>query len=135
MKFDELGEICNARTTGRRMRTVAKLSVHRSGRGGFSAVAAREMGLTKETGVLFAVNGADLYAKVTTEDARAYPLRLGSGFYTLDMRALLESQGINYKDQSQTIIYDITRHGVDDQDGGVIWKLTKRVLASHKEQP
>lgn len=134
MNFTSLGEISNGKRPDKIVRKRMKLTVHRTGRAGFSSIAGETMGLSKELKILFAVNGEDVYAKVTSEDERGYDIRFSAKYFSIDMRPLLEQLGVDYSDLENTTIFDIALFGEDEDDGAKIWKLTKRVVKVNGSQ-
>lgn len=135
MNFEALGEISDGKRSRTGERRRMKLTVHRSGRAGFSLFAAKEMDLAKGEKLLFASSQDDIFVKKTSSDERGYELRFSGSYYSIDMRPLLEQLNINYADENVTTIFDISKHGEDDTDGEVIWKLTKRLLETgHKKE-
>jgi len=106
-----------------------KATIQRTGKLGFSAVAADRMHLETSSCILVSDCGDGNLAIVVWPDAsdrRGFSLHRATGYYTADMKGFFDSKGIDYKQTEFTIIYDII--ATDEQyQGHTVFKLTKRV--------
>lgn len=102
-----------------------KATIHSTGKFGFTEITARELNLTKESGIKFATDENDsktLYlinCKLCDEDA--FKVMKAGDYYSINTKAMFDTLGYDYK--SKNIIFDIIK---EDNDEMEIYKLLKR---------
>lgn len=113
----------------------AKVTVHKTGKLGFSKSASDLMGLANRR---YCKIGKDsngdgnkvLYMVIqANKDEYSYKVSKAGDYFYLKAKQLLIDLDIDYKDNDSTVIYDITHIKVDDKE---YYKLTKRVIEKRK---
>lgn len=106
-----------------------KLTVQKTGRLGFSKGAARHLNLSTEKYCKFGQrkedpNDEDFYMVITEHpDEHAFKISKAGPYFYIKGKQLLTDMGIDYQDDTQTIIFDIQE--VDGEQG--IYRLKKRI--------
>jgi hypothetical protein len=115
----------------------AKLTVHKNSKMGFSAAADKLMHLEGWKWCAFAKD------KNGTEDKIIYLIKMNEAsditftvakagdYYYINGKSLLDDLGIDYKDETKRIIFDIT---AIENNGQTIYKLTKRVIKKRNKK-
>ena len=113
----------------------AKVTVHKTGKLGFSKSASDIMDLANKRYCKIGkdVNGEGnkvLYMAVqTNKDEYSYKVSKAGDYFYLKAKQLLIDLGIDYKDDDSTVIYDIVPVNLDEKE---YYKLTKRVIEKRK---
>jgi hypothetical protein len=113
----------------------AKLTVHKTGKLGFSKSASDIMDLANKRYCKIGkdTNGEGnkvLYMVVqTNKDEYSYKVSKAGDYFYLKAKQLLMDLGIDYKDDDSTVIYDIVPVNLEEKE---YYKLTKRVIEKRK---
>jgi len=114
---------------------VVKASVHKNGKLGFSAGAAKLLDLDKDKRFYVATNAEDsedknLYLLEAKEiDEKSFKVNKAGQYYYMRIRHILDEMGVDYRQGG--IIYDIVT--VQQLDEEKYYKLIKRKATSRKE--
>ncbi len=112
-----------------------KVTIQKTGKLGFSKGASKLLDLENnkycKIGRLDKDIGNDiLYMGVSKgEDEHAYKISKAGNYYYIKARLLLEELGIDYKNKSLTVIYDISEEKIENL---IYFKLIKRVIEKTK---
>lgn len=101
-----------------------KCTIHSSGKLGFTDETAKELGLSVESGIKFAMNDNDdlLLINCRTErDEDAFDVCKSGAYYYVNAKPLFDSLGLDYK--NNVIMFDLSKVKHDSME---IYKLTKR---------
>lgn len=112
---------------GERLSQTAKATVQSTGRLNFTPETASMMGITAEsTVILFKAGARDLGAIVKPgEDRRGFKVKKTGPYFYLMIKNYLDERGINYKDPSTRIVFDITKLD-ESYEGLPLFKLVRR---------
>lgn len=108
-----------------------KLTVHKSGKLGFSKNAMELLDIENNKFCKFATNNADvndtsIYMIVSdVNDNLSFKASKAGEYYYIKARSFLNDLEIDYSDESKTIIFDIQPI---DYEGKKIYKLKKRIV-------
>lgn len=106
-----------------------KLTVQKTGRLGFSKGAARYLDLSTDKYCKFGKrkedpNDEDFFMVISNEpDQYAFKISKAGPYYYIKGKQLLKDMGIDYEDESQTVIFDI--QNVEGEDH--VYRLKKRI--------
>ena len=101
-----------------------KCTIHSSGKLGFTDETAKELGLSVESGIKFAMNDNDdlLLINCRTErDEDAFDVGKSGAYYYVNAKPLFDSLGLDYK--NNVIMFDLSKVKHDSME---IYKLTNR---------
>ena len=106
-----------------------KATVQRSGRLGFTETAQDEMGLERGARLLVSDIGEGNLAVVVLPpnqaDDRGFEIKRSGIYFSVNMKAFFDQQGVRYRDSLIRTIYDIVR--LDECYQGLpVFKFTKR---------
>jgi len=113
----------------------AKVTVHKTGKLGFSKSASDIMDLANRRYCKIGkdTNGEGnkvLYMVVqTNKDEYSYKISKAGNYFYLKAKQLLIDLGVNYQDDNSTVIYDIVPVNLEEKE---YFKLTKRVIEKRK---
>lgn len=112
---------------GERLSQTAKATVQSTGRLNFTPETAAMMNITAEsTVILFKAGHRDLGAIVKPgDDRRGFKVKKTGPYFYLQLKNYFDERGINYKDTSVRIVYDITRLD-EEYEGLPLFKLNRR---------
>lgn len=100
-----------------------KATIHSTGKLGFTEITAKELKLTTESGVKFAMNeNHELYLiNCPTRDDDAFKVLKAGDYFSVNAKALFDSLGYDYR--KNNIMLDMVKEVVDDME---VYKLIKR---------
>lgn len=101
-----------------------KCTIHSSGKLGFTDETAKELGLSVESGIIFAMNDNDdlLLINCRAErDEDAFDVGKSGAYYYVNAKPLFDSLGLDYK--NNVIMFDLSKVKHDSLE---IYKLTRR---------
>jgi len=101
-----------------------KCTIHSSGKLGFTDETAKELGLSVESGIKFAMNDNDdlLLINCRAErDEDAFDVGKSGAYYYVNAKPLFDSLGLDYK--NNVIMFDLSKVKHDSLE---IYKLTRR---------
>ena len=108
-----------------------KITVHKSGKLGFSKGAINLLKLNINKHCKFATNKVyenkdEIYLLVNnSEDEFSFKISKAGEYYYIKAKSFLSDLNIDYSDETQTIIFDIKEIDYQDQK---IYKLNKRIV-------
>jgi len=115
----------------------AKLTVHKNSKMGFSAAADKLMNLANWKWCAFArdkneIGNKYIYLiKMDEPSDITFTVAKAGDYYYINGKSLLEDLGIDYADESQRTIFDITSI---ENNGQTVYKLTRREIKKrHKK--
>jgi hypothetical protein len=115
--------------------SAVKLTVHRTGKLGFSKAASGLLDLENnkycKIGVKSGEEGSDELFMMVQESKDEYTYRISKAgdYYYVKAKQLLNELNIDYKRNDITTIYDIEKEKVE---GNVFFKLTRRIIEKRK---
>lgn len=117
--------------------TKLKVTVHKTGKLGFTADTAASLHLSPDTYIKIARDEEqeDNLFMIVCEgiDEDGFKLCLNSGYYSLPTTMLLNELGFDYK--HSTIIFDLSRvSSLDEEVGGRVYKMSKRINSKKKKE-
>lgn len=131
MTYFEEDKIVNANAYKHRR---CKATIQKSGKLGFSAVAAELMGLAPDQRFLVSEIGDGNYAVAVLPDStdeRGFIVRKSVNYFTVDMKAFFDQKGIDYRREDASVIYDIVPLP-EEYQGHPVFKMTMRVRPHRK---
>ena len=103
-----------------------KGTIHSTGKLGFTEATAKELRLTEQAAVKFAVDDEDsdtLYLiNCKTPDDDAFRVLKAGAYFSVNAKSLFDALGLDYK--TNNIMFDMVK--VDHMGAGEIYKLLKR---------
>lgn len=126
MSFFNEEHILNAKELAVRK---CKATVQKSGRLGFSSAAAELMQLHPSCALLVSdCQDGNLAVVVLHEksDTRGFPIRKSVNYYTVDLKMFFDRSGLDYRQNKNTIIFDIVKLP-ETYQGHFVYKLSKRI--------
>lgn len=100
-----------------------KATIHSSGKLGFTETTAKELKLTKQSGIKFANdNEKNLYLiNCASYDEDSFRVLSTGNYFSVNAKVLFDNLGYDYK--SKNIIFDIVKEKNEDME---VYKLLKR---------
>ena len=101
-----------------------KCTIHSSGKLGFTDETARELGLSVESGIKFAMNDNDELLLINCrldKDEDAFDVSKSGAYYYVNAKPLFDSLGYDYK--NNVIMFDLSKFKHDTLE---IYKLNQR---------
>ena len=116
-----------------------KCTIQSRGKLGFTEKTISAMNLDENTAFNFYPDGSrkDVFylIKATKEDENAFPVKKSGKYYYINTRTLFGSLGFDYRSKDFTIVFDMIRDLEQEQQyGGEIYKLVKRIISREKEE-
>lgn len=108
-----------------------KATIHSTGKLGFTEATAKELKLTTESGVKFAMSEEnELYLiNCPTRDDDAFKVLKAGDYFSVNTKALFDSLGYDYR--KNNIMFDMVKEVVDDME---VYKLIKREVPRKKSE-
>ena len=113
-----------------------KATIQKSGKLGFSSVAADLLKLSSGFRFLVSDVGDGNYAAVVLSDSsdeRGFVVRKSVNYFTVDMKAFFDQKGIDYRRGDASVIYDIVPLP-ETYQGQPVFKMTMRIKPHRKER-
>lgn len=102
-----------------------KATIHSTGKLGFTEITARELNLSKESGIKFAIDENDSNAlyliSCPKSDEESFRVLKAGEYYSVNTKALFDNLGYDYK--FKNIMFDIVKEEIDNME---VYKLLKR---------
>lgn len=131
MAYFEEDKIVNASVYKHRR---CKATIQKSGKLGFSSVAAELLKLASGQRFLVSEIGDGNYAVVNLPDStdeRGFVVRKSMNYFTVDMKAFFDQKGVDYRRKDASVIYDIVPLS-ETYQGQPVFKMTMRVKLHRK---
>lgn len=108
-----------------------KATIHSTGKLGFTEVTAKELKLTTESGVKFAMSEEnELYLiSCPARDEDAFKVLKAGDYFSVNAKTLFDSIGYDYR--KNNIMFDMIKDIVDDME---VYKLIKREVPRKKSE-
>lgn len=121
--------------SAKKFASTLKVTIHRTGRLGFSSEAAAALDLSADKFAKFAQDdeNSTLYLIINNEGSEdAFPVRENGGYYFIATKVMFDTLGFNYEDGN--IMFDLIRRPSLDEDlQGQVFFMKQRPIKKEKK--